>query len=266
MTRNFLEDRKIAKKTVEAGKLKEESLRLKVEAAKAKIEEATKKSEELLAEAELRSAEAELAEYLAHQDQLDDGTQHLDEEIEYLTKLEAEYAAEAEKSRIEGKSDHEMYDINAAYEVYARNMKAIEEAFVANTLQLPREVVTESMRTPALATRLRATTKIAHLRGDINNLQGQITYLSEQARSGNTEAEALVNKLLPELEKLNDEVAKLEPYRIDPTETMLLPQEYMDLNQKLLGVPNNAEAFLSDTKYAALVHNSNVSNLLENKQ
>lgn len=140
IVRNFIEDRKIAKKL-------QTTQELKHQACIAKVQEATKESERLF-------AQAELEEFEAHQEQQADAYKKLDDELAFLLKYEAELALIAEQSRIEGKSDDEMYQINMETEVYLRNLKKIEAEQVARTLGISQATAEESMRIPQMRVQL----------------------------------------------------------------------------------------------------------------
>jgi hypothetical protein len=140
IVRNFIEDRKIAKKL-------QTTQELKHQAYIAKVQEATKESERLF-------AQAELEEFEAHQEQQTDGYKKLDDELAFLLKYEAELASIAEQSRIEGKSDDEMYQINMETEVYLRNLKKIETEQVARTLGISQATAEEAMRIPQMRVQL----------------------------------------------------------------------------------------------------------------
>jgi hypothetical protein len=143
IVRNFIEDRKIAKKL-------QTTQEIKHQAHIAKVQEATKESDRLF-------AQAELEEFEAHQDQQNDGYKKLDDEIAFLIKYEAELAIVAESSRIDGKTDDEMYQLNMGTEVYLRNLKKIETEQVARTLGISQATAEEAMRIPQMRTQLLST-------------------------------------------------------------------------------------------------------------
>jgi hypothetical protein len=140
IVRNFLEDRMVAKKMQSA----QEKKRLVI---LAKIEEAVKKSDIL-------AAEIELEEYDAQAEQQKDGYKKLDEEIEFLIRYEAELASIAEQSRIEGKTDDEMYQINMVNEVILRNLRKIETERVASIIGCSIATADEAMKVPQLKQKL----------------------------------------------------------------------------------------------------------------
>lgn len=90
--RNFLVDRKKALALAE----------ISLEEINEKITEETNKFEK-------KRLELELPELI-------ENIQYAKEEVEFLLKMEKELASVAEESRIEGKTDHEMYEINHFYE------------------------------------------------------------------------------------------------------------------------------------------------------
>jgi hypothetical protein len=140
IVRNFIEDRTIAKKL-------QTTQYLKYKAYLAKVKEATKESDRLF-------AQAELEEFEAHKEQQYDGYKKLDDEIAFLIKYEAELAIVAEQSRIDGKTDDEMYQLNMGTEVYLRNLKKIETEQVARTLGISQATAEEAMRIPQMRTQL----------------------------------------------------------------------------------------------------------------
>jgi hypothetical protein len=144
IVRNFIEDRTIAKKL-------QTTQDLKHQAYIAKVKEATKESERLF-------AQAELEEFEAHQEQQTDGYKKLDDEIAFLLKYESELAIVAEQSRIDGKTDDEMYQLNMGTEVYIRNLKKIETEQVARTLGISQTTAEEAMRIPEMRIQLLNTT------------------------------------------------------------------------------------------------------------
>jgi hypothetical protein len=140
IVRNFIEDRKIAKKL----QTTQDKKRL---GFLAKINEAKCDSERLF-------AEVELEEFDAHKEQQADGYKKLDAELTFLLRYEEELARIAEESRIEGKTDDEMYQINMASEVVMRNMRKIETEKVANLIGCSLATAEEAMRVPQLRQRL----------------------------------------------------------------------------------------------------------------
>jgi hypothetical protein len=140
IVRNFIEDRKIAKKL-------QITQELKHQAHLAKVQEATRESERLF-------AQAELEEFEAHQEQQTDGYKKLDDEIVFLIKYESKLAIAAEQSRIDGKTDDEMYQLNMGTEVYLRNIKKIETEQVARTLGISQATAEEAMRIPEMRIQL----------------------------------------------------------------------------------------------------------------
>jgi transcription elongation GreA/GreB family factor len=143
IVRNFIEDRKIAKKL----QTTQDKKRL---GFLAKIEEATKESERIF-------AEVELEEFDAHAEQQADGYKKLDDELEFLLRYEAELALIAEQTRVIGKTDDEMYQINMGSEVVMRNMRKIETEKVASMIGCSLATAEESMRVPELHHRMLAT-------------------------------------------------------------------------------------------------------------
>jgi hypothetical protein len=143
IVRNFIEDRKIAKKL----QTTQEKKRL---GFLAKIEEATKISDKLF-------AEVELEEFDAHQDQQEDGYKKLDDELEFLLRYEIELALIAEQTRVNNKSDDEMYQINMGSEVVMRNMRKIETERVASMIGCSLATAEEAMRVPEMHHRMIAT-------------------------------------------------------------------------------------------------------------
>jgi hypothetical protein len=159
IVRNFIEDRTIAKRLQTIQELKHK-------AHLAKVQEATKESERLF-------AQAELEEFEAHQDQQQDGYKKLDDEIAFLIKYEAELAIVAEQSRIDGKTDDEMYQLNMDTEVYIRNLKKIETEQVARTLCISQATAEEAMRIPKMRIQL-LNTATAMLLPDNDENKGSI--------------------------------------------------------------------------------------------
>jgi hypothetical protein len=143
IVRNFIEDRKIAK-VLQTTQEKKRLVLL------AKIDEATATG----LQSAILNAEVELEEFDAHQDQQTDGYKKLDDEIAFLIKYEAELAIVAEQSRIDGKTDDEMYQLNMGTEVYLRNIKKIETEQVARTLGISQATAEEAMRIPQMRTQL----------------------------------------------------------------------------------------------------------------
>lgn len=140
IVRNFIEDRKIAKKL----QTTQDKKRL---GFLAKINEATKDSERIF-------AEVELEEFDAHKEQSTDGYKKLDDELEFLLRYEIELALIAEQSRVIGKTDDEMYQINMESEVVMRNMRKIETERVATMLGCSLATAEEAMRVPSLHHRM----------------------------------------------------------------------------------------------------------------
>lgn len=143
IVRNFIEDRKIAKKLQTTQKKKRSGFL-------AKIAEATKESDKLF-------AEVELEEFDAHAEQQEDGYKKLDDELEFLLKYEAELALIAEQSRVKGKTDDEMYQINMGTEVVMRNMRKIQTERVATMIGCSLATAEEAMRVPEMHHRMIAT-------------------------------------------------------------------------------------------------------------
>ena len=143
IVRNFIEDRKIAKKLQSTQDIK----RL---AHVAKVNEATKESERLF-------AQAELEEFDAHAEQQEDGYKKLDDELKFLLRYEAELASIAEQTRVPGVSDDEMYQLNMGTEVVLRNMRKIETERVANMIGCSLATAEESMRVPEMRDKMLAT-------------------------------------------------------------------------------------------------------------
>jgi hypothetical protein len=143
IVRNFIEDRKIAK-TLQTTQKKKRLVLL------AKIDEATATG----LQSAILNAEVELEEFDAHQEQQADGYKKLDDEIAFLLKYEAELAIVAEQSRIDGKTDDEMYQLNMGTEVYLRNLKKIETEQVARTLGISQATAEEAMRIPEMRIQL----------------------------------------------------------------------------------------------------------------
>jgi hypothetical protein len=160
IVRNFIEDRKIAKKL-------QTTQEIKHQAHIAKVQEATKESERLF-------AQAELEEFEAHQDQQADGYKKLDDEIAFLIKYETELAIVAEQSRIDGKTDDEMYQLNMGTEVYLRNLKKIETEQVARTLGISQATAEEAMRIPQMRVQLLNTATSMLLSDTDSNKAGLI--------------------------------------------------------------------------------------------
>jgi hypothetical protein len=154
IVRNFIEDRKIAKKlqTTQAKK------RL---GFLAKINESKCDSERIF-------AEVELEEYDAHSEQQIDGYKKLDDELEFLLRYEIELATIAEGIRVIGKTDDEMYQINMESEVVMRNMRKIETEKVATALGISQATAEEAMRVPLLHKQLLATSTALSLMPQIN--------------------------------------------------------------------------------------------------
>lgn len=145
IVRNFLEDRNAAKGMKSASELKRRAIL-------ARIEEAEKTSIRL-------DAEAELVEHDAMQAQQQDGYVKLDAELAFLIEYERELALAAEKTRITGKTDDEMYQLNMATEVYMRNVRKIEMEQVARTMGISEATAAEAMRIPTMRKQLLNTAK-----------------------------------------------------------------------------------------------------------
>lgn len=144
--RNFLEGRIAAKAGFKAQELRREAL-------EAKIEEAL----ETNLKSAVLEAKVNLIEFMAHQAAQQDGYNQLLEEIEFLTKYEVELSQAAEQYRIEGKTDHEMYQLNMPYEVYLRNIKKIQAEKTALTMGISQATAEEAMRIPLLKKQMLAT-------------------------------------------------------------------------------------------------------------
>jgi hypothetical protein len=140
IVRNFIEDRKIAKK-LQVTQYKKRLGFL------AKINEATKDSERIF-------AEVELEEFDAHKEQSEDGYKKLDDELEFLLRYEIELSNIAEQSRVLGKTDDEMFQINMESEVIMRNMRKIETERVATMIGCSLATAEEAMRVPVLHHRM----------------------------------------------------------------------------------------------------------------
>lgn len=95
-------------------------------------------------------AEVKLEEYDAHQEQQIDGYNKLDAELEFLLKYEIELAKIAEGTRVLGKTDDEMYQINMGTEVVMRNMRKMETERVSTVLGCSLATAEEAMRVPGL--------------------------------------------------------------------------------------------------------------------
>lgn len=74
----------------------------------------------------------EYKEYLILRDQTQDLIQDCENEIEFLTEFEKALATEAEKTRIAGKTDDEMYEINFFDELKMRLVRSAEAQILAN--------------------------------------------------------------------------------------------------------------------------------------
>jgi transcription elongation GreA/GreB family factor len=140
IVRNFIEDRKIAKKL----QTTQDKKRL---GFLAKIDEAKLSSEKIF-------AEVELEEFDAHKEQQEDGYKKLDDELEFLLKYEMELAKIAEETRVLDKTDDEMYQINMGTEVIMRNMRKIETERVASMIGCSLATAEESMRVPEMRYRM----------------------------------------------------------------------------------------------------------------
>lgn len=195
IVRNFLEDRKIAKTLQKTQKKKREAL-------EAKIEEATLRSAKLM-------AEAELEEFDAHEEQMTDGYQKLDDELKFLTEYEKELALIAEQTRVPGTSDDEMYQINMHSEVVMRNLRKIETERVAGILGCSPSTADEAMKVPGMRQQMLNT-------ANAMALQAPATATPEE-RLG---IEALRTQLIQA--------------GLDFSKTPLTVQEELQLNQKLL--------------------------------
>jgi transcription elongation GreA/GreB family factor len=140
IVRNFIEDRKIAKKL----QTTQDKKRL---GFLAKIDEAKSLSEKIF-------AEVELEEFDAHKEQQEDGYKKLDDELAFLLKYESELAKIAEETRVLDKTDDEMYQINMGTEVIMRNMRKIETERVASMIGCSLATAEESMRIPEMHHRM----------------------------------------------------------------------------------------------------------------
>ncbi len=143
IVRNFIEDRKIAKTLQKTQEKKRRALL-------AEIDEAIATG----LQSAILHAEVKLEEYDAHQDQQTDGYAKLDAELEFLLKYEIELATIAEGTRVLGKTDDEMYQINMGTEVVMRNMRKIETERVAAALNCSLATAEEAMRVPGLRQQL----------------------------------------------------------------------------------------------------------------
>lgn len=143
IVRNFIEERSIAKKLQTAQDLKHRAHQMKVQ-------EATKESDRLF-------AQYDLEEFEAFQEQQADGYKKLDDELAFLVNYEGVLAEAAEATRVLGKTNDEMYQINMETEVYLRNLKKIEVEQVAKTLGISQATAEESMRIPLMRTQLLST-------------------------------------------------------------------------------------------------------------
>jgi len=143
IVRNFIEDRKIAKKLQTTQLIKHQAFQLKVQ-------EAVEGSAKLF-------AQAELEEFEAHAEQQEDGYNKLDAELAFLLKYEAALAQSAEQTRVAGKTDDEMYQINMGTEVYLRNLKKIEVEQVSRALGISQATAEEAMRIPEMRQQLLST-------------------------------------------------------------------------------------------------------------
>lgn len=143
IVRNFIEDRKIAKTLQKTQEKKRKALTLEIEEANATGLQSA-----------VLHAEVKLEEYDAHQDQQTDGYAKLDAELEFLLKYEIELAKIAEGTRVLGKTDDEMYQINMGTEVVMRNMRKIETEKVASLIGCSLATAEEAMRVPGLRQQL----------------------------------------------------------------------------------------------------------------
>lgn len=146
IVRNFLEDRNAALAMKPVGELKRQAIL-------ARIEEAEKPSQKL-------DAQAELVEFDAMQATQIDGYKKLDDELVFLKQYEAMLANLAEESRVEGKTDDEMYQINMPNEVYVRNLRKIEAEQIVRALGISQATAEESMRIPVMRKQLLARAQL----------------------------------------------------------------------------------------------------------
>lgn len=149
--RNFLQDRKIALKLTNLNQRKNE----------AKI-----KSGEL--------DEFKIEELEIYKEQTEQNIKHAKDEISFLEKLEAELAIRAEETRIKGKTDDEMYEINY-----------FEELVQLQLLQVKSEIMSVGHITPdTMKTLIRnketmlRVVELGYLNSDALNLTGSSSDIS----------------------------------------------------------------------------------------
>ena len=83
-------------------------------------------------EIQLDKTSFEYREYLIFKNQNDELIQDCVNEIEFLTEFEAALAVEAEKTRIPGKTDDEMYEINFFDELNTRLVRSAQAQIISN--------------------------------------------------------------------------------------------------------------------------------------
>lgn len=126
--RNFIKDRRKALQLARLGKLK------RIESYKT-----------------MTPLEIEEAEIMAEDE--DDLIQDCVDELDFLTKFEARLAVEAEKERIEGKSDREMYELNYPKEAIARLALEVQ-ASVLTIGNVSHNIMQRILRNPDAAQQL----------------------------------------------------------------------------------------------------------------
>lgn len=198
IVRNFIEDRKIAKKLQVTQEKKRRALL-------AEIDEATATG----LQSAILHAEVKLEEFDAHAEQQADGYQKLDEELEFLTNYEKELAQIAEQTRIPGTTDDEMYQINMSTEVVMRNLRKIETERVAGIIGCSQGTADEAMRVPGLRQQMLNTANAMTLQAPTN---------------ATPEEKASIEALRSQLIQAG----------LDFSKTPLTVQEELQLNQKLL--------------------------------
>jgi len=156
--RNFIEDRTIAL-TIK------DTISVKVDAAKAELEaweyemsrDDIGTKDKLLAKAKYLEALAKRMENEAFAAQQKDGYDKLDEELAFLIKYEKELANICENTRLPGKTDSEMYELNKPLEDLMRHTKAVEVDILSKVLQLSRDVVENGIKNPLFYNKMKNT-------------------------------------------------------------------------------------------------------------
>lgn len=156
--RSFIEDRTIASKIKETISVKQDAAQAELEAWEYEMNrDDISVKDKLLAKSKYLEAKAKKMETDAFEAQQKDGCEKLDEELAFLIAYEAELVAICESSRIPGKTDSEMYEINKPLEDLMRHTKAAEIDILSKMLNLSRDVVENGIKNPLFYNKLKNT-------------------------------------------------------------------------------------------------------------